>query len=153
MINPQLFFVKGTISDLRRIAAKYPDVRRLYARKDPLRASSVISVFAALTGNDAKTRTAESTWRTAILMKEFSHVTTLAVQFLAGRNPHVKFIPKGDDLPRSGLGFSFCPTAPEHTAAILLDEMRVMKWCSNMCVPTFGLAKTLADTVLVHVEA
>lgn len=153
MINPQLFFVKGTVSDLKRVARKYPEMRRLYARTDQLRAASVISVFAAITGNERRRMAADSTWRTAIITKDFNNVTLMTAQLMAGKDVHVEHIPQGGALPRIGLGFAFCPTAPEYTAAILLDDMRVMKWCSDTCVPTFGLAKTLADTILVHAEA
>lgn len=153
MINPQLFFVKGTVADLKRVATKYPEMRRLYSRKDTLRAASVISVFATITGHEERRKAADSTWRTAIITRDFSGVTTLAAQLMKGRDVNVEFIPQGGVLPRTGLGFAFCPTTPEYTAAILLDDMRVMRWCSETCVPTFGLAKTLADTVLVHAEA
>ena len=155
MINPQLFFVKGTVGDLRRIAAKYPEVRKLYSRKDALRGASVMSVFAELTGNAGARRRADSVWATAMLTKSFHDVTYMAAEFLKKKAAavQVSYVARGGTLPRQGIGLAFCPSAPVYTTAVLLDEMRVLKWCSDTCVPTFGLVKTLADTVLIHAEA
>ena len=153
MINPQLFFVKGTIGDLKRIATKYPLIRRLYSRTDLLRGYSIVSVLATLCDRDNARRRMESVWHTAIITNEFCNVTTSVARLMTGRDVHVSFVPQGGMLPRIGFGFAFCPSMPMHTSAILLDDMRVMRWCSETCVPTFGLAKTLADTVLVHAEA
>ena len=155
MINPQLFFVKGAIGDLRRIAKKYPETRRLYSRTDELRGKSVMVVFAALTGNSGAQKRADFVWTSAVLAKSFCDVTYMAAEMLRKHHDGVKvsFVAHGDTLPRSGIGLAFCPTAPVYTTAILLDEMRVLKWCSDTCIPTFGLAKTLADTVLIHAEA
>lgn len=153
MINPQLFFVKGTIGDLKRVAKKYPLVRRLYSRTDLMRGYSIISVFAELHNRGHMRRRLESVWNTAVITNEFCNVTTSVARLMEGRDVHVSFVPQGELLPRSGIGFAFCPSTPMHTSAIILDDMRVMRWCSETCVPTFGLAKALADTVLVHAEA
>jgi len=153
MINPQLFFVKGTIGDLKRVAAKYPGVRRLYARTDNLRAFSVIHVFASIVGHPEAAKRLDSVWNTAVLTQSFHEIPHAVARLLRGYDANVSFIENGSVLPRTGLGFAYCPTMPTHTSAILLDDMRIMKWCSATCVPTFGLAKTLADTVLIHAEA
>lgn len=151
MVDPQLFFVQGTPGALRRIAQKYPGIRRLYARTDPLRCAEVIAVFAAVIARDDARARMESAWATAKITNDFQRVISLTSGYLgAGDEVSVQQLPQGALLPRKGVGFAFCPDAPMYTAAVLLDDMRVMKWCVRTCVPTFGLVKALGNTVLIH---
>ena len=114
-----------------------------------------MALYPTMTGKTGAQKREYSVCTAAVLAKSFCDVTYMAAEMLRKHHDGVKvsFVAHGDTLPRSGIGLAFCPAAPAYTTAILLDEMRVLKWCSDTCIPTFGLAKTLADTVLIHAEA
>lgn len=149
MIAPQLFFVEAGIPDLRRIAKKYPAVRGLYDKKSVMRFMSVAEIFSCMVTTRPLKLQAKTAWAKSLVGRTAEPVVVFAELVLGVDRAHVS---KGEILPTSGIGFAICPQEMKYTATVLLDDMRVLRWCKETAVPTFGVRRALADTILVHKE-
>lgn len=146
---PEMFFVEAGIPDLRRVAKKFPGVRQLYSKNSPLRFKPIIEVLAVVAGKKELRRKAINAWAEA----ETRNSATPAINFaMSVLGYEAMPVGKYTVLPTKGIGFMICPHSIAYTATVLLDDMRILRWCKDMAVPTFGIKRPLDDAVLVYKE-
>lgn len=147
--TPEMFFVEAGMPDLRRVAKRFPGVRQLYDRKSPLRFKPVLEILAVVAGAEHKRKAAATSWAEAEVKYTAGPAINFAMSILGYEGMPVD---KDTILPTKGIGFMICPGSITYTATILLDDMRILRWCQDMAVPTFGIKRPLSDAVLIHKE-
>lgn len=145
--QPQTFFIKDSVQEMRKVCTKYPYIRKIIQQKSNAREQEIIELFAHIVA--ANPVTARNTWIECTVARQYSGLIAFAETAL---HAIVQELPKHSPLPSRGVGFGICPQMGSHTALLLTDTLRTTKWCQGVAVPTFSITRTPAYTLLVHKE-
>lgn len=55
----------------------------------------------------------------------------------------------GEPLPTTGLGLALPLHEPFLLAAVLVDDLRVLRWCGSTAIPTFSYSTSLYDSEVI----
>lgn len=146
MVKVEDFFARGGLPRLRQLARQYPGVRALLRRTDPLRHHDILTVFSYIVTGSLD-RTAASVWGKARVCRERAVVAAYAQRLLPGADRLT--VRAGEPLPTAGLGLALPVHEPFLLAAVLVDDLRVLRWCGNTAIPTFTYSTSLYDTEVI----
>lgn len=136
--KPQLFFMEGSFSELRAVSKKYPVLRELCKKTSPLRAMHILPLFTYVAGYPELAPQAEKVWQKALIQKRLQDTVKYAAEILGCGHTEM---PKDSRLPEAGLSFGICPDVGGTTAMILVDKLRILRWCQDSAVPTFTIRR------------